>query len=211
LLIADGRFSIAKCRLISKNMASAFSIVNRQSTIVNPDGGTVVDLKSLIREVPDFPKPGILFYDITTLLKDPVGLHSAVDALANCYVGRKIDCVVGIEARGFIFAPMVAYRLNAGFVPVRKPNKLPAATARATYNLEYGTDSLEIHRDAVSPGQEVLIIDDLLATGGTAAAVAKLIESLGGTIVGLGFLIELGFLKGRAKLSKYDLHAVLEY
>ena len=186
-------------------------VFNRQSTIVNPDGGIVVDLKSLIREVPDFPKPGILFYDITTLLKDPVGLHSAVDALANCYVGRKIDCVVGIEARGFIFAPMVAYRLNAGFVPVRKPNKLPAATARATYNLEYGTDSLEIHRDAVSQGQEVLIIDDLLATGGTALAVAKLIESLGGTVVGLGFLIELGFLRGREKLRKYDLHAVLEY
>jgi len=171
----------------------------------------VVDLKSLIREVPDFPKPGILFYDITTLLKDPVGLHSAVDALANCFVGRKVDSVVGIEARGFIFAPMVAYRLNVGFVPVRKPKKLPAATARATYNLEYGADSLEIHRDAISQGQDVLIIDDLLATGGTAAAVAQLVESLGGTVAGLGFLIELAFLKGRAKLSKYDLHAVLKY
>jgi len=171
----------------------------------------MVDLKSLIREVPDFPKPGILFYDITTLLKDPVGLHSAVDALANCYVGRQIDSVVGIEARGFIFAPMVAYRLNAGFVPVRKPKKLPAATARETYNLEYGSDSLEIHRDAISPGQEVLIIDDLLATGGTALAVARLIESLGGNVAGLGFLIELGFLNGRAKLSQYDLHAVLRY
>jgi adenine phosphoribosyltransferase len=171
----------------------------------------VVDLKSLIREVPDFPKPGILFYDITTLLKNPVGLHSAVDALANCYLGRKIDVVAGIEARGFIFAPMVAYRLNAGFVPVRKPKKLPAATARATYSLEYGADALEIHCDAISPGQEVLIIDDLLATGGTAEAVARLIESLGGTVAGLGFLIELGFLNGRAKLSKYDLHSVLEY
>ncbi len=170
-----------------------------------------MDLKSLIREVPDFPKPGILFYDITTLLKDRVGLHSAVDALANCFVGRKVDSVVGIEARGFIFAPMVAYRLNAGFVPVRKPKKLPAATACATYILEYGADSLEIHRDAISQGQDVLIIDDLLATGGTAAAVAQLIESLGGTVAGLGFLIELAFLKGRAKLGKYDLHAVLEY
>ena len=170
-----------------------------------------MDLKSLIREVPDFPKPGILFYDITTLLKDPVALHSAVDALANCYVGRKVDSVVGIEARGFIFAPMVAYRLNAGFVPVRKPKKLPASTARVTYNLEYGADALEVHRDAITPGQDVLIIDDLLATGGTAAAVAQLIESLGGTVVGLGFLIELAFLKGRAKLGKYDLHAVLEY
>lgn len=169
------------------------------------------DLKSLIREVPDFPKPGILFYDITTLLKHPVGLHRAVDALANHYVGRKVDSVVGIEARGFIFAPMVAYRLNAGFVPVRKPNKLPAATARAAYNLEYGKDALEVHRDAISPGQQVLVIDDLLATGGTAAAVASLVESLGGHIAGLGFLIELEFLKGRDKLPKYEVHSVLKY
>ena len=169
------------------------------------------DLKKLIREVPDFPKPGILFYDITTLLKDPVGLHRAVDALANHYVDRKIDRVVGIEARGFIFAPMVAYRLNAGFVPVRKPKKLPAQVARATYNLEYGQDSLEIHRDAVSKGEEVLIIDDLLATGGTAAAVAGLVESLGGHVSGIGFLIELEFLKGREKLTRYDLHSVLRY
>jgi len=171
----------------------------------------VDDLKNLIREVPDFPKPGILFYDITTLLKDPVGLHRAVDALANHYVDRKIDRVVGIEARGFIFAPMVAYRLNAGFVPVRKPKKLPAEVARATYSLEYGQDSLEIHRDGVSKGDEVLIIDDLLATGGTAAAVAGLVESLGGHVSGIGFLIELEFLKGREKLGGYELHSVLKY
>jgi len=171
----------------------------------------VEDLKKLIREVPDFPKPGILFYDITTLLKDPLGLHWAVDLLANHYVGQVIDRVVGIEARGFIFAPMVAYRLNAGFVPVRKPKKLPAETARATYNLEYGQDALEIHRDAISKGQEVLIIDDLLATGGTAAAVAGLVESLGGRVTGIGFLIELEFLKGREKLSRYNLHALLKY
>ena len=169
------------------------------------------DLKKLIREVPDFPKPGILFYDITTLLKDPLGLHWAVDLLANHYVGQVIDRVVGIEARGFIFAPMVAYRLNAGFVPVRKPKKLPAATARATYSLEYGQDALEIHRDAISQGQQVLIIDDLLATGGTAAAVAGLVESLGGKVTGIGFLIELEFLKGRQKLSRYNLHALLKY
>ncbi|PYU91870.1 MAG: adenine phosphoribosyltransferase [Acidobacteria bacterium] len=169
------------------------------------------DLKKLIREVPDFPKPGILFYDITTLLKDPLGLHWAVDLLANHYVGQLIDRVVGIEARGFIFAPMVAYRLNAGFVPVRKPKKLPAATARATYSLEYGQDALEIHRDAISQGQQVLIIDDLLATGGTAAAVAGLVESLGGKVTGIGFLIELEFLKGRQKLSRYNLHAILKY
>jgi adenine phosphoribosyltransferase len=169
------------------------------------------DLKKLIREVPDYPKPGILFYDITTLLKDPIGLHRAVDSLADHYVGRKIDRVVGIEARGFIFAPMVAYRLNAGFVPVRKPKKLPAETARATYKLEYGEDSLEIHRDAISKDNAVLIIDDLLATGGTAAAVAGLVESLGGRVVGLGFLIELDFLKGREKISRYEVHSVLKY
>ena len=169
------------------------------------------ELKQLIREVPDFPKPGILFYDITTLLKDPVGLHRAVDALANHYVGRTIDLVVGIEARGFIFAPLVAYRLNAGFVPVRKPKKLPAATAQASYSLEYGKDALEMHRDAITPGQEVLIIDDLLATGGTAVAVAGLVESLRGRVAGIGFLIELEFLKGREKLSRYELHSVLKY
>jgi len=171
----------------------------------------VDELKKLIREVPNYPKPGVLFYDITTLLKDPIGLRKAVDALADHYVGRKVERVVGVEARGFIFAPMVAYRLNAGFVPVRKPRKLPAEVARATYDLEYGQDSLEIHRDAVSSGQGVLIIDDLLATGGTAAAVAGLVESLGGQVAGLGFLIELEFLKGRDKLKRYELHSVLKY
>ncbi len=169
------------------------------------------DLKRLIREVPDFPRPGINFYDITTLLKDPAGLRRAVDALADHYKGRMLDRVVGIEARGFIFAPIVAYRLNAGFVPVRKPARLPAETARATYALEYGKDALEIHCDAISKGQEVLIIDDLLATGGTAAAVAGLVESLGGHIAGIGFLIELEFLKGREKLSRYDVHSALKY
>jgi adenine phosphoribosyltransferase len=171
----------------------------------------VEDLKKLIREVPDFPKPGINFYDITTLLKDPVGLHWAVDLLANNYVGRVIDRVIGIEARGFIFAPMVAYRLNAGFVPVRKPRKLPAETARVEYTLEYGKDTLEMHRDAISKGQNVLVIDDLLATGGTAEAVAQLVESVGGIISGFGFLIELDFLNGRRKLTQYDVHSVLKY
>lgn len=171
----------------------------------------VQELKQLIREVPDFPKPGVNFYDITTLLKEPLGLHRSVDALANHYVGRAIDRVVGIEARGFIFAPMVAYRLNAGFVPVRKPKKLPSEVASAFYNLEYGQDSLEVHRDAISEGHDILIIDDVLATGGTAAAVAGLVESLGGRVAGIGFLIELEFLKGRDKLAHYDLHSVLKY
>ena len=169
------------------------------------------DLKSLIREIPDYPKPGILFYDITTLLKDPVGLHWAVDVLANNYVTQKVDRVVGIEARGFIFAPMVAYRLNAGFVPARKPKKLPAEVASAPYSLEYGKDAVEIHRDAISPGHEVLIIDDLLATGGTAVATVRLVESLGGHVGGLGFLIELESLKGRDKLPAYAIHSVLKY
>jgi adenine phosphoribosyltransferase len=171
----------------------------------------VEGLKRYIREIPDWPKPGILFYDITTLIKDPVGLHHSVDALANYYVGRLIDRVVGVEARGFIFAPMVAYRLNAGFVPVRKPKKLPADTTKVSYSLEYGQDTLEMHRDAITPGQEVLIIDDLLATGGTAAAVAQLVESQGGRVAGLGFLLELDFLKGREKLSKYKVHSLLHY
>jgi adenine phosphoribosyltransferase len=168
-------------------------------------------LKALIREVPDFPKPGILFYDITTLLKDAHGLRSLIDELGAGYAGRGIDKVVGIEARGFIFAPAVAYALNAGFIPVRKPKKLPAATERVEYQLEYGTDALEIHRDAVEPGETVLIVDDVLATGGTAAAVTKLVEKIGGKVAGLGFVIELDFLNGRAKLPGYDIRATLHY
>ena len=171
----------------------------------------MIDFKKLIREIPDFPKPGILFYDITTLLKDPVGLHWTVDVLANTFLPQKIDQVIGIEARGFIFAPMVAYRLNAGFVPARKPNKLPADRASMAYSLEYGKDAIEIHRDAIKPGQEVVIIDDLLATGGTAAATAKLVESLGGRVAGIGFIIELEFLKGREKLGNYEIHSVVKY
>jgi adenine phosphoribosyltransferase len=168
-------------------------------------------LKSLIREVPDFPKPGILFYDITTLLKDPSGLHTLIDELGSGYEGKGITKVVGIEARGFIFAPAVAYALSAGFVPVRKPNKLPAPAERVEYQLEYGTDALEIHRDAVNPGEQVLIVDDVLATGGTAGAVTKLVEKLGGKVAGLGFVIELEALKGRDRLPGYDIRALLHY
>jgi adenine phosphoribosyltransferase len=168
-------------------------------------------LKSLIREVPDFPKPGILFYDITTLLKDPQGFHTLIDQLGAGYAGIPIQKVVGIEARGFIFAPAVAYAVNAGFVPVRKPKKLPAATERVEYQLEYGTDALEVHRDAIQPGENVLIVDDVLATGGTARAVTKLVENLGGKVVGLGFVIELSFLHGREKLPGYEIRALLKY
>ena len=168
-------------------------------------------LKKLIREVPDWPKKGILFYDITTLLKDAQGFHALIDALAGHYVDRKVDVVLGVEARGFIFAPALAYRLGAGFVPVRKPGKLPAATVRVTYALEYGTDALEIHKDAIQPGQKVLIVDDLLATGGTAAACVKLVSELGGTVAGVGFAVELTFLNGRAKLPGQDVFALLKY
>jgi adenine phosphoribosyltransferase len=169
------------------------------------------ELKKLIREVADFPKPGINFYDITTLLKDRAGLRGVVDLLREHYQAVNVDVVLGIEARGFIFAPVLAYALNAGFVPVRKPKKLPAPSERVEYALEYGTDILEIHKDAIEPGQSVLIIDDVLATGGTAAAVARLVEMLQGKVVGLGFVLELGFLKGRQKLNGYDVFSLIQY
>jgi adenine phosphoribosyltransferase len=169
------------------------------------------ELRKMIREVPDFPKPGINFYDITTLLKHPDGLRRTVDALAAEYEGAQVDTVIGVEARGFIFAPALAYHLHAGFVPVRKPRKLPAECASISYELEYGQDTLEIHRDAVGEGHRVLIADDLLATGGTARAVVDLVESLGGKVVGLVFVVELEFLPGRAKLEGYDVRSLIKY
>jgi adenine phosphoribosyltransferase len=168
-------------------------------------------LKSLIREVPDFPKPGILFYDITTLLKDRRGFAMLIDALSEHYIEHEIDLVLGIEARGFIFGPALAYRLNAGFVPIRKPKKLPAEVVRWTYELEYGSDTLEIHKDAVQPGQRVIIVDDLLATGGTASACVQLARSLGADVQGLGFAVELTFLNGRAKLPNCNIFSLLQY
>src|ERR1700682_6092384 len=168
-------------------------------------------LKSLIREVPDFPKPGILFYDITTLLKDGPGFHAVIDALKEHYQGADVNTVIGIEARGFIFAPALAYHLGTGFVPVRKPRKLPAVCASISYDLEYGQDTLEIHRDAIGDGQRVIIADDLLATGGTAKAVCNLVEGLGGKVVGLVFVIELEFLPGRKKLDGYDVRSLIKY
>jgi adenine phosphoribosyltransferase len=169
------------------------------------------DLKRYIREVPDFPKPGILFYDITTLLQDPLALRMTVDRFVWFFANRQIDKVVGIESRGFMFGPIVAYDLNAGFVPVRKPGKLPAETVRQTYELEYGSDTIEIHRDAIQPGENVLIIDDLIATGGTAKATAQLVESLGGKVAGFGFIIELTFLPGREQLQGYDIASLIQY
>lgn len=168
-------------------------------------------LKQLIREIPDFPKPGILFYDITTLLKDKHGFRQTIDALAEHYRGKPLDVIVGIEARGYFFAPAMAHALNAGFVPVRKPKKLPSLVRSVEYDLEYGTDQLEIHADAIQPGQNVLIIDDVLATGGTASAVARLVEHLDGNVVGLGFVIELTFLNGRSKLAGRDVFSLLQY
>lgn len=169
------------------------------------------DLKKLIREVPDFPKPGILFYDITTLLKNRLGFARLIDALTEHYIDKDIDVVLGIEARGFIFGPALAYRLNAGFVPVRKPKKLPAEVVQWKYELEYGHDTLEIHRDAIQPGQRVIICDDLLATGGTAKATVEMAKSLGANICGLGFVVELDALKGRDKLKGHDVFSLLHY
>ncbi len=170
------------------------------------DGTTrLKELKDWIREVPDFPKPGILFKDITTLLKEPAALREAADRLAERFADRRIDQVVGIEARGFIFAPLVAYRLNAGFVPVRKAGKLPAETAARTYELEYGSDTLEMHVDGLSSGDRVALVDDLLATGGTARAAAGLIESVGARVEAVGFVVELTYLEGRRRLEGYDV------
>jgi adenine phosphoribosyltransferase len=168
-------------------------------------------LKTQIRHVPDFPKPGILFYDITTLMQDAAGFHAAIDSLALPFTGQGIDLVVGIESRGFIFGAAVADRIGAGFTPVRKPGKLPSTTVTASYNLEYGSDRLEMHEDGVKKGQRVLIVDDLLATGGTAAAASGLVKGCGGEVAALAFLIELVALNGRARLGTDRVHAVLQY
>src|SRR5687767_14696703 len=169
------------------------------------------DLKKLIREVPDFPKPGILFYDITTLLKDKKGFRLLIDRLTEQVAATKPDIVIGIEARGFIFAPALAYHLGAGFVPIRKPKKLPSATEQISYELEYGLDTLEVHKDAISRGTRVLIADDLLATGGTSVAAGNLIERLGGEVAGFAFVVELEFLKGRERLAGYKVSSLLQY
>ena len=169
------------------------------------------DLKKLIREVPDYPKRGILFYDLTTLLKDKAGFHTLIDRLCDHFRDHTVDIVAGIEARGFIFAPALAYRLGAGFVPVRKPKKLPAKTVSVSYALEYGTDTLEIHEDAIKPGDRVILCDDLLATGGTAAATVQLIQKLGGKVEGTAFAVELTFLNGRAKLPGLDVFSLIQY
>ena len=170
-----------------------------------------MDLKAKIRNVPDFPKPGILFYDITTLLRDRDGFHHVVEALAAPFKGQDVDLVVGIESRGFILGGAVADALGAGFVPVRKPGKLPARAVKESYALEYGTDALEIHEDAVTPGQRVVIVDDVIATGGTAKATASLVRRLGGTVQALAFLVELEFLHGREKLAGETIHTVIRY
>ncbi len=169
------------------------------------------ELKRYIREVPDFPKPGILFYDITTLLRDPRGLRLTVDRMVEQFSDLPVDRVVGIESRGFFFGPLLAYQLGAGFVPVRKPGKLPAAIFSQAYDLEYGTDQVEMHRDGVEPGERVLIVDDVIATGGTALATAKLVEAAGATVAALGFLVELTFLAGRARLPGYEVRSLIQY
>jgi adenine phosphoribosyltransferase len=174
-------------------------------------GANCDHLKKLIREVPDFPKKGILFYDITTLLKDRVGFATLIDALSEHYLNAHVDVVLAIEARGFIFGPALAYRLNAGFVPIRKRGKLPAETVKWDYELEYGIDTLEIHKDAIHPGQKVIIVDDLLATGGTANACTQLARSLGAEVAGLAFVVELDFLNGRKKFADTEVFSLLHY
>jgi adenine phosphoribosyltransferase len=169
------------------------------------------DLRAKIREVPDFPKPGILFYDITTLLKEPEAFREVVDRMTDQVASEAIDIVVGMESRGFIFSAPLAYKLNAGFVPVRKLGKLPAETIEVEYELEYGTATLEIHRDAIQPGQRVLIVDDLLATGGTVLGTIELVRRLGGEIAGLSFVVELSSLHGRDKLGDFKINALLSY
>jgi adenine phosphoribosyltransferase len=169
------------------------------------------DLKKFIREVPEFPKPGILFYDITTLLQNPLALRMTVDRFVWLFAQKRIHKVVGIESRGFMFAPIVAYNLNAGFIPVRKPGKLPYQKVRQSYDLEYGTDSIEMHNDAIQPGEHVLVVDDLVATGGTALAAARMVESLGGIVSGFGFIVELTFLPGRQKLQGYEVESLIRY
>jgi adenine phosphoribosyltransferase len=170
-----------------------------------------MDLKQHIRHVPDFPKAGVLFYDITTLLRDRIGFKATIDMLATPYTDQGIDAVIGIESRGFILGGAVAQRIGAGFVPIRKPGKLPAKALKESYDLEYGKDALEIHEDAIEKGQRVLIVDDVLATGGTAAAAAQLVKKLGGELHGLAFLIELLFLNGRSKLTGENVLSVLQY
>jgi adenine phosphoribosyltransferase len=169
------------------------------------------DLRARIREIPDFPKPGILFYDITTLLKDPEAFRASIDLLTAPFEDKKVDIVVGMESRGFIFSAPMAYQLDAGLVPVRKLGKLPAETVSVEYALEYGTNTLEIHKDAIQPGQRVLIVDDLLATGGTVNGTVELVQRLKGEVVGLGFLVELLFLKGRERLRGHQIHSVIQY
>ena len=180
-------------------------------TTLSPKPVDCDGLKKLIREVPDFPKPGILFYDITTLLKDKVGFARLIDALSENYIGKEIDLVLGMEARGFIFGPALAYRLNAGFVPVRKPGKLPAEVVKVSYELEYGSNTLEIHKDAIQRGQRVLIVDDLLATGGTAAAATHLVAKLGANLIGCAFVVELDSLKGRDRLAPVNCFSLIHY
>lgn len=170
-----------------------------------------MDLKQHIRSVPDFPRAGILFYDITTLLRDPQGYRMTIDLLSMPYEGQGIDAVVGVESRGFILAAAVAQRIGAGFIPVRKPGKLPAKALKETYDLEYGKDALEIHADAIEPRQRILIVDDVLATGGTAAATVQLVRKLEGDVVGVAFLIELLFLNGRQRIAEEKIYSVLQY
>jgi adenine phosphoribosyltransferase len=170
-----------------------------------------LDLKKLIRDVPDFPKPGIVFRDITPLLGHPEGFRATINRFLGRFADLTVDKVAGIESRGFLFGPVLAYQLGAGFVPIRKPRKLPSGTIREEYDLEYGTDAVEMHVDAILPGEKVLVVDDLIATGGTALAAARLAERCGGKVLGFGFIVELDALGGRAKLDGYQVSSLIRY
>jgi adenine phosphoribosyltransferase len=177
----------------------------------NDESGASIDLAALIRDVPDFPQPGVLFKDITTLIKDGHAFRRVVDSITDSYRAAPIDVVVGVESRGFIFAAPIAYHLGAGFVPVRKPGKLPYESLRTEYELEYGANVLEVHKDAITPGQRVLIVDDVLATGGSAGATARLVEMLGGVVSGIAVVVELTFLNGRERLKDYALSSLIRF
>jgi adenine phosphoribosyltransferase len=179
--------------------------------IIREGKGGVMDLKKYIRDIPDFPQKGVMFRDITTLLKEPEPFRYAVDTIVDRYKDQRVDKLVSVEARGYIFGGVIAYRLNCGFVPVRKPGKLPAETVAIDYTLEYGKNTIEMHRDAIAPGEMVLVFDDVLATGGTVQATCKLIEGVGGKIIGCAFISDLTYLKGSEKLRKYDVFSLVQY
>ena len=206
----DGQGDPTRLRFLPVQLAGRIGTL-KGAVVEHDDHIRITKLRELIRDVPDFPKPGVVFWDITPLLADPAGLSLAVEYLTQPFRHQRVDLVVGAESRGFIFGTAVARNLSAGFIPIRKPGRLPADTHSEPYALEYGKDAVEIHKDAMQPGDHVLMVDDLLATGGTMAACCQLVRSLGGKIVGIAVLIELAYLNGRSQLRDYPVHSILTY